>query len=125
VPNSSGSAAPRAAAPAGACDCHFHLLDPRFPSPDAAKPAGMAFDDYRLLQRRIGTRRAVLVQAKYHRTDPACILDALARFGGDARAVAVLHPDVPDAELGRLDAAGVRGCASASGTRPTRSRRST
>lgn len=109
VPNSSGTAPPRIPAPPGACDCHFHLLDPRFPSPDPAAPEGMAFDDYRRLQERIGTTRAVLVQAKYHRTDSACLLDALARFGGAARAVAVVHPDVSDAELRRLDAAGVRG----------------
>lgn len=109
VPNSSGTARPRAEAPANACDAHFHIVDPRFPSPEAARPARQTFDEYRLLQARIGTTRAVPVQPKYHRTDPACLLDALKRFGKDGRGVAVLHPDVSDAELKRLDAGNVRG----------------
>lgn len=69
----------------------------------------MTADDYRQLQRRLGTSRAVFVQAKYHRTDHACMLDALARFDGDALGVGVVHPGAEDSELRRLDAGGVRG----------------
>ncbi|POR50324.1 amidohydrolase family protein [Bosea psychrotolerans] len=109
VPNSAGMAAPRSAVPAGACDAHCHILDPRFPSPDAEKPSGMTFDDYRLLQVRLGTQRAVVVQSKFHRQDHACLLDALRRFDGTGRGIGVLDPGVSDAELKRLDAGGVRG----------------
>lgn len=109
VPHSAGTAPPGVPVPPGACDAHFHLLDPRFPSPDPVKPTGMAFDDYRLLQSRLGLRRAVLVQAKFHRKDHGCLVDALRRFGADGRGIAVLDPQVSDAELKRLDAAGVRG----------------
>jgi len=110
VPNSAGTAPPASRpAPPDACDAHFHVLDPRFPSPDAWRPEGMTLADYGRLQTRIGTRRGVLVQAKYHRTDPACLLDALARMGGDGRGIAVVHPNVTDAELRRLHAGGVRG----------------
>jgi len=110
VPNSAGTAPPAGwPAPPNACDAHFHVLDPRFPSPDAWRPEGMTLGDYEQLQKRIGTRRGVLVQAKYHRTDSACLLDALARMGGDGRGIAVVHPDVPDAELRRLHDGGVRG----------------
>ncbi len=69
----------------------------------------MTLADYETLQARIGTRRGVLVQAKYHRTDNACLLEALAQMGDDGRGVAVVHPDVSEAELRRLDAGGVRG----------------
>lgn len=109
APNSSGTAGPAIPVPAGACDAHMHVLDPRFPTPEASRPAGMTLGDYRRLQRRLGLTRAVLVQAKYHSTDHACLLDGLERLDGKGRGVAVVAPDVPDAELKRLDAAGVRG----------------
>ena len=105
----SAAAVPPMRAPADACDAHFHIIDARFPPPETAKPAGMAFDDYRLLQARLGTTRAVPVQPKNHGTDPTCLLDALKRLGRDGRGIAVLHPDVSDAELRRLDAGNVRG----------------
>jgi D-galactarolactone isomerase len=106
VRNSAGHA-PATAAPAGACDAHCHIIDPRFAP--ATGPVGMTVDDYRQLQRRIGTSRAVFVQAKLQRTDHACILDALSRFGGNARGIGVCHPDVADSALKRLDAGGIRG----------------
>ena len=109
VPNSSGTEPPRHRAPAHACDSHFHIIDARFPPPDTPKPPGMTFDDYLLLRARIGTTRAVPVQPKNHGTDPTCLLDALARFGGNGRGIAVLRPDVTDAELKHLDAGYVRG----------------
>jgi predicted TIM-barrel fold metal-dependent hydrolase len=109
VANSSGTARPATAAPAGACDAHCHIIDPRFPTPETARPAGMTATDCRQLQRRLGTSRAVFVQAKYHRTDHACLLDALARFGSDALGVGVVHAGVEDSELRRLDAGGVHG----------------
>ena len=109
IPNSSGTERPRTKAPSNACDAHFHIIDARFPPAGTPKPAGMTFDDYRLLQARLGTTRAVPVQPKNHGTDPTCLLDALQRFGGNARGIAVLHPDVTDAELKRLDAGYVRG----------------
>ena len=38
------------------------------------------------LQRRLGTSRAVPVQAKYYGTDNTCLLDALEQLGADAAA---------------------------------------
>src|SRR5215469_3992389 len=64
VPNSSGSAPPKLEAPANACDCHMHIYDgARFPParPESRMQANAAVADYRLLQRRIGTRRTVVV----------------------------------------------------------------
>ena len=109
VPNSAGIARPATVAPSGACDAHCHIIDSRFSAPGAESPVGMAVDDYRQLQARIGTSRAVFVQAKYHRTDHACILDALRRFGANARGIGVVLPGVDGSELKRLDAGGIRG----------------
>lgn len=110
VPNSSGTSGPAMQMPADACDSHLHIIDARFPTVPGAKVLPhAAIDDYRLLQRRIGTTRAVIVQPKVHGTDHSCILDAVATLGGNGRGIGVLHPGVPDAELGRLDKGGIRG----------------
>ncbi|ONG50239.1 2-pyrone-4,6-dicarboxylate hydrolase [Pseudoroseomonas deserti] len=108
VPNSAGSAPPRLAVPEGACDAHLHIIDDRFTG--AGPSPGMTLADYRLLQRRLGVARAVLVQAKHHGTDPACLLDALAQLGEDGRGIAVLTPEqATPALLRKLHDAGVRG----------------
>jgi len=109
VPNSSGTAPPRQPVPASACDAHLHILDARFATSATAPPAGMDVAGYRQLQARIGTTRAVIVQAKYYGTDNSCLLDAISRLGDNGRGVAVVHPDVSDAELRRLHEGGVRG----------------
>ncbi|WP_240158870.1 MULTISPECIES: amidohydrolase family protein [Burkholderiaceae] len=95
----------------GACDCHLHIYDPRFPEQpgNGAPMTGMTVDDYRCVQRKIGTTRAVIVQAKRYGTDNACLVDAIAQFGGAARGIAVVAPDTPLAALRELDACGVRG----------------
>ena len=69
-------------------------------------------EDYRLLQRRLGTSRNVVVTpAPYPATlgDNAATLDAIKQLAPDARGVAIIHPDITDAELKSLDAGGIRG----------------
>jgi D-galactarolactone isomerase len=111
VPWSSGSEAPSVKAPANACDCHMHIYDGRFPAAPYAtlKPAAARVDDYRLLQRRLGTARNVVVTPSTYGTDNRCTLDALARFGDGARGVAVVDTGVTDQELRRLHDLGIRG----------------
>lgn len=108
---SSGTQAPRLAAPKFATDCHHHIYDSRFPvAPQAVlRPADATVADYRALQRRIGIARHVIVQPSTYGTDNRCLLDALAQFGAEARGVAVVTPDVTDSELREMQAAGVRG----------------
>src|SRR5499427_9532483 len=64
VPNSTGTEPPKLKAPPSAADCHMHIYDPaRFampPNPRVA-PANAAVEQYRLLQRRNGTTRVVIV----------------------------------------------------------------
>jgi D-galactarolactone isomerase len=109
--NSSGSGPPRLTAPAGACDCHMHVYDAeRFPPqrPGSRLQAHAAAADYRLLQRRLGTTRTVVVTPAAYGTDNRVTVDAIARLG-QARGVAVVLPEVSDAELARLADGGIRG----------------
>jgi D-galactarolactone isomerase len=111
VPYSSGTEAPKLKAPANASDCHMHIYDSRFPvAPTATlRPPDAHPSVYRLLQKRIGTTRNVIVQPSTYGTDNSCTLDAMARIGPTARAVAVVDTTVSDAELQRLLGLGVRG----------------
>src|SRR5262249_50290405 len=68
-PNSVGTESPKLTAPAGACDCHHHIYDAvRFPPKEPAPQSQPVTDryvqrivengrveEYKLLQRRIGT----------------------------------------------------------------------
>ncbi|MDB5363771.1 MAG: amidohydrolase [Rhodospirillales bacterium] len=106
-------ASPRLLAPANACDCHIHIYDPTRPvAPTAASP-GPAWADveaYRAIQRRLGLTRAIVVQSTAYGTDNSCAEDAIAALGPkDTRGVAVVGPDVTEAELQRLTDAGMRG----------------
>jgi predicted TIM-barrel fold metal-dependent hydrolase len=108
---SAGTEPAKLRAPANAVDCHHHIYDGRYPAdPKAAlRPQDALVEDYRALQRRIGTTRHVIVQPSTYGTDNRCTLDALAAFGAEARAVAVVNDAVADAELKRMDTLGVRG----------------
>jgi predicted TIM-barrel fold metal-dependent hydrolase len=109
VPNSAGTAPPTLRAPANAADCHIHIYDPRF-QPVVTHPTQATVADYRLLQKRIGTSRVVIVQPRNYRIDNSATLDAIRQLGiAHARGIAVLHPDVPEAELRRLHDDGIRG----------------
>jgi D-galactarolactone isomerase len=111
VPNSTGSAPPRLDVPTAACDCHHHIYDARFPaSPHWHQgfPPGATVADYRLLQRRLGTTRSVVVQPSTYGIDNQCLVDALGQLGPASRGVAVVDTDVKDTELRTLTDAGVR-----------------
>ena len=81
APWSSGTEPPKLKAPPNACDCHMHVYDGRFPAAANAKllPPDASVDAHRLLQRRIGTARTVVVNPSTYGTDNSCTLDAMAR----------------------------------------------
>src|SRR5262245_16900028 len=83
VPNSAGSEPPNSRAPANAADCHMHIYDPaRFampPNPRRA-PTNATVADYRLLQKRIGTVRVVVVQPRNYATDNRVTIDAISQL---------------------------------------------
>src|SRR5688500_18936621 len=109
VPNSSGTELPRLTAPANAADCHIHIYDPAS-TPPVTLPANPTVADYRLLQKRIGVSRVVIVTPRNYGTDNGVTLHAVANLGLDnARGIAVVRPTVTEEELKRLDGGGVRG----------------
>ncbi len=110
-PASSRCMQPRIKMPRGACDCHMHIFDARFPlapkarrrEPDAPVSA------YRKLQRALGLERVVVVQPTAYGRDNRCTLEAIASFGNNARGVAVVDDSISDAEIRQLHEAGMRG----------------
>lgn len=111
VPHSLGTDVPRFVPPPLACDCHHHIYDRRFPAHPSATllPEDASVADYRLLQRRLGLARNVIVQPSTYGTDNRLLVQSLREFGPASRGVAVVGDAVTDAELDALHAAGVRG----------------
>ena len=101
------------ALPAGAIDCHIHIVGPQSKYPMAARraytPPEASVADLRKLRTEIGVPRQVVVQPSFYGFDNSCTLDAVAELGRSARAIAVVPRTVSDAELQRLDRAGVVG----------------
>ena len=99
--------------PAGAVDAHCHVFGPAAVFPyaperkytpcDAPKEKLFALRDF------LGFERNVIVQATCHGADNRALVDALEASGGKARGVATVREDISEAELERLDKAGVRG----------------
>jgi predicted TIM-barrel fold metal-dependent hydrolase len=112
VPNSAGVDGPTFLVPKNACDAHLHIYDDRFPQAvDAAAGLDLAtVQQYRLLQNRLGTSRAVIVTPRSYGTDNRVTVDAIAQLGlNNARGVAVLRSDATDQTIDTLDRAGIRG----------------
>lgn len=113
VPNSAGTGSPTLKAPRNACDCHFHIYDAiRFPPPvgfsNPMQPDARV-EEYKLLRRRLQTTRGVIVTPATYLTDNRVTLNAIERLGPNARGVAVVRPEVTDAELRMLQKGGIRG----------------
>ena len=112
VPNSAGSNRPALLVPANACDAHLHIYDARFAQTAnaAALEAQATVADYRLLQRRLGTTRAIVVTPRNYGVDNQVTLDAIAQLGlKQTRGVAVLRDDVSKETLLELDRGGIKG----------------
>jgi 2-pyrone-4,6-dicarboxylate lactonase len=105
---------PRLELPAGACDTHVHVFGPRerFPFPPEATyipPADAPKERLFALHALLGVKHCVIVQSACHGFDNAAAADALAAKKSDYLGVALVRPDVADAELRRLHAQGFRG----------------
>jgi 2-pyrone-4,6-dicarboxylate lactonase len=99
--------------PPGAVDAHCHVFGPmaQFPFSPKAKylPEDAGPQMLFALRDKLGFARSVIVQASCHGTDNAATLHAIAVSNGTARGVAVVDPDISDAELAQLHEGGIRG----------------
>ncbi len=112
-PPDKNTRAPKLKTPPGACDTHAHIFGPVDKYPLSPKrgynPPECTVEDYFRMHEILGIERGVLVQASAYGTDISSILDALAASGDRLRGVAAVDKDVTDAELARMNEAGIRG----------------
>jgi len=94
--------------PKGACDTHMHFYDAKLPAaPGTFLPGTFTVEDYRAVQKRLGLERVIVVQPNAYADDNSVTLKAVRALGNAAKGVAVVKPDVEDAELERLSKAGM------------------
>lgn len=100
----------------GAADCHLHVFDPqRFPyDPQAAyRPGGhetaTAEQLIEVLDAHGVAHALVVTPTSGYGADNRAAEDAIRSFPARLRGIAVVPPDVPEAELARLRAAGFSG----------------
>lgn len=99
--------------PALSCDSHVHVFGPvsRFPyAPNRpSTPVEAPKEALFALHRQLGIERCVIVQSIVHGTDNRAVEDAILAGEGRYLGVALVAPDVSDAELLRLAQSGFRG----------------
>ncbi len=104
---------PDLALPPLACDSHYHIFGPADRFPYAADrtftPHDAPLAALLKLHRFLGFERGVFVQSSCHGSDHAAVLDALAALKDRYRGVALITPEMPPADVRRLDAAGFCG----------------
>ena len=104
---------PRLRLPTGTCDAHVHVFGPpeqfAYNPLRQITPVAAPRDTLYALHRTLGIDRCVIVQSMVHGMDNSVVEDAIAHGEGRYLGVALVPADVPDAELARLAAAGMRG----------------
>ncbi|MDB6454179.1 amidohydrolase family protein [Falsirhodobacter sp. 20TX0035] len=93
-------------------DTHAHIFHPNAPMAEGRRysPAyEAALADWFAHQDAHGLSHGVLIQPSFFGTDNSLIEAALTAFPDRLRGVAVIDPDIPDAELERLDSCGFVG----------------
>lgn len=97
--------------PPGSCDTHMHVYDSRYPLDPGwtVPPPNATAADYKNVQRQLGLQRVVVVQPNAYGYDNSCTVDAIRDLGTQARGIAIVRSTIPESDLLRLHAAGVRG----------------
>lgn len=89
----------------------MHLFDPALPFAETAtlRHGEASVEHYRQLQARLGLERCVIVQPSSYGGDHRVLVAGLRQMGEAARGIAVVTPEVSDADLEMLAAHGVVG----------------
>ncbi|MCZ7977251.1 amidohydrolase family protein [Agrobacterium salinitolerans] len=99
--------------PQGACDCHVHVFgnDAEFPmwKGRSYTPPPAPVEALAVHQRALRFDRVVIVQPSIYGTDNRCTLDAVAKIGRGARAIAVVDNETTRRDLKDLAHGGVVG----------------
>ena len=98
--------------PKGACDTHMHFYDEKLPAASGTfLPGTFTVPQYRDLQKRLGLERVIVVQANAYGDDNTVAVNAMKQLAQvpncAAKGVAVVKPNVADAELERLTKVGM------------------
>lgn len=102
---------PKLKLPDGACDTHFHIYGPqaKFPLPPQRPydTDDLPVEALLALHAKLGISRGVIVQSMLHGNTFEYLIDACARFPDRLRGVAMPASDVSDADLARMEKAGI------------------
>jgi len=72
-------------------------------------PESASVEEMRALHHALHTTRVVIVQPSVYGTDNACTLDGIKQLGPNARGIAVIDDQTPDAALDDMEHGGMRG----------------
>lgn len=98
--------------PAGAIDCHAHVMKTGLPliaGRHSAPKRDVSVGDYLGMLDRHGVAHGVLTAPSFYGTDNSLMIEALRAAGGRLRGTAIVDPDIPQESLARMKAAGVDG----------------
>ena len=110
IPFSAALAPPKTPLPAGAVDVHHHIYDHRYPTyPGLPVRRDAALADHARLLALLGVTRNVLVQPSGYGFDNRLHLEATVVGGANSRAVVVVSPETPVADLRRMAEQGAVG----------------
>jgi predicted TIM-barrel fold metal-dependent hydrolase len=105
--------APSFRMPAGATDCHAHVFGAKekygWAGDRLYTPPPVYLKDYLAMHDALGVARGVIVQSGVHGTNNDVLVDSIAQAPQRLRGIALIPENISDAELDRLNAAGVRG----------------
>jgi 2-pyrone-4,6-dicarboxylate lactonase len=94
--------------PAGLVDAHAHAIEPGHPlaTTRAYDPEPFPIEAYRRQAAALGVARSVMVTASCYGFDNSVTRNALAELGPQTRGVAIIDPEIQEAELEKYVTAG-------------------
>jgi predicted TIM-barrel fold metal-dependent hydrolase len=99
--------------PAGACDCHIHVIGPQAKYPMAADrvytPPECGVPQLRAHLKQLNLSRVVLIQPSFYGTDNTFQLLSAKEIGNSARVVIVIDEKTTDKEIANMVKMGARG----------------